>query len=66
MIVKQYDTVLLKDGREAAIVEAFENKVFIADVGDSPADWETIDITIDDIEEVIHASAEQSHLVRND
>lgn len=58
MIVKQYDTVLLKDGREAAIVEAFENKVFIADVGDSPADWETIDITIDDIEEVIHASAE--------
>lgn len=58
MIVKQYDTVLLKDGMEAAIVEAFENKVFIADVGDSPADWETIDITIDDIEEVIHASAE--------
>ena len=58
MIVKQYDTVLLKDGREAAIVEAFENKVFIADVGDSPADWETIDITIDDIEKVIHASAE--------
>ena len=58
MIVKQYDTVLLKDGREAAIVEAFENKVFIADVGDSPEDWETIDITIDDIEEVIHASAE--------
>lgn len=58
MIVKQYDTVLLKDGREAAIVEAFENKVFIADVGDSPADWETIDITIDDIEKVIHVSAE--------
>lgn len=56
MIVKQYDTVLLKDGREAAIVEAFENKVFIADVGDSPADWETIDITIDDIEKVIHTS----------
>ena len=58
MFVKQYDTVLLKDGREAAIVEAFENKVFIADVGDSPADWETIDITIDDIEKVIHTSAE--------
>lgn len=54
MIVKQYDTVLLKDGRKAAIVEAFENKVFIADVGDSPEDWETIDITIDDIEKVIN------------
>lgn len=58
MFVKQYDTVLLKDGREAAIVEAFENKVFIADVGDSPADWDTIDITIDDIDKVIHTSTE--------
>ena len=28
MIVKQYDTVLLKDGREAAVVEAYENKSF--------------------------------------
>lgn len=53
MEVKQYDTVLLKDGREAAIVEAFDNKVFIADAGNSPEDWETIDITIDDIERVI-------------
>lgn len=56
MVVKQYDTVLLKDGREAAIVEAFENRVFIADIGDSPKDWDTIDITIDDIEKIIHTS----------
>ncbi len=56
MIVKQYDTVLLKDGREASIVEAFDNKVFIADVGSSPKDWDTIDITIDDIEKVIHTT----------
>lgn len=54
MTVKQYDTVLLKDGREAAIVEAYENKSFIADVGSSPEDWETISITIDDIEKVIN------------
>ena len=53
MKIKQYDTVLLKDGRKAVIVEAFENKAFIADVGDSPADWESISITIDDIEKVI-------------
>ena len=53
MKIKQYDTVLLKDGRKAVIVETFENKAFIADVGDSPADWETISITIDDIEKVI-------------
>lgn len=56
MIIKQYDTVLLKDGREASIVEAFDNKVFIADVGSSPKDWDTIDITIDDIEKVIHTT----------
>lgn len=54
MIVEQYDTVLLKDGREASIVEAFENKDFIADVGDSPENWETITITKNDIEKVIN------------
>lgn len=53
MIVKEFDTVLLKDGRKAAIVEAYENKSFIADVDDSPKDWETISITIDDIEKII-------------
>lgn len=53
MIIKQYDTVLLKDGREAAVVEVFENKYFIVDVGDSPQNWETIDVSIDDIEKVI-------------
>ena len=56
MVIKQYDTVLLKDGRQAAIVEAFENRAFIADVGSSPKDWETISITIDDIEKVLFAS----------
>ena len=56
MIIKEFDTVLLKDGREASVVEAFDNKVFIADVGSSPKDWETIDITIEDIEKVIHTS----------
>ncbi len=53
MVIKQYDTVLLKDGRQAAIVEVFDGKAFMADVGNSPNEWETIDITIDDIEKVI-------------
>ena len=53
MVIKQYDTVLLKDGRRACVVEEFENKVFIVDVGSSPKDWETIDVKIDDIEKVI-------------
>ena len=50
MIINQYDTVLLKDGRTAVIVEIFSDREFLADVGCSPADWDTIDITIDDIE----------------
>ncbi len=58
MIIREFDTVLLKDGREAAIVEAFENKVFIADVGSSPKDWETISINIDDIERILQTSSE--------
>ncbi|MCH5212259.1 MAG: hypothetical protein J1G06_04525 [Oscillospiraceae bacterium] len=53
MKIKQFDTVLLKDGREAAIVEVLDDKCFIADVGDSPEDWDTISITIDNIEKVI-------------
>ena len=56
MIIKQFDTVLLKDGRMAAVMEAFENKVFFVDVGDSPKDWDTISITIDDIEKVLYSA----------
>lgn len=53
MLVEQYDKVLLKDGNKGVVVEAFENKVFIVDVGNSPEDWETISITINDIEKII-------------
>ncbi len=53
-VIKEFDRVLLKDGREADVMEAFENKAFIVDVGSSPKDWDTISITIDDIEKVIH------------
>ena len=45
--------MLLKDGRKATIVETFDNKVFIAYVGSSPKDWETISITINDIEKIL-------------
>lgn len=58
MEIKEFDTVLLKDGRTASIVEVFENKAFIADIGSSPKDWETISITIDDIEKVLQTSVE--------
>lgn len=53
MIIKEFDTVMLKDGRDAAIVEVLDDTHFLADVGDSPADWDTIDITIDDIEKIL-------------
>ena len=51
--IKEFDRVLLKDGREADVMEPFENKVFIVDVGNSPQDWETISLTIDDIKKII-------------
>lgn len=39
MQIKEFDTVLLKDGRKAAIVEVLDDTHFLADVGDSPDDW---------------------------
>ena len=51
--IKEFDRVLLKDGREADVIETFENKEFIVDVGNSPQDWETISVTLDDIEKII-------------
>lgn len=53
MQIKQYDSILLKDGRRAAVVEKWDEAHFLVDVGSSPEDWDTIDITIDDIEKVI-------------
>ena len=52
MEIKQYCSVILKDGRRAAIVEVFDETHFLADVGSSPEDWDTIDITMDDIQSV--------------
>lgn len=55
MKIHQYDEVLLKDGREAAIVEKFSEQDFLADVGSGPKDWDTINITIDNIYKVIRS-----------
>ncbi len=56
MKIDQYDTVLLKDGRRACVVEVFSEKDFLADVGDGPEDWDSIDISIEDIEKIIKKS----------
>lgn len=53
MNIRQYDSVMLKDGRRAAVVEKWDDNHFLVDVGSSPKDWETIDVTIDDIEKVL-------------
>lgn len=53
MEIKQYDTVLLKDGRKASIVEVFDQNTFNADVGTSSKDWETIDIKKTDIDKIL-------------
>ena len=47
MEIRQYDMVLLKDGREAVIVEVDSPIHFTADIGDSTKDWDTIPITLD-------------------
>ena len=48
---RQYESVLLKDGRIATIMEVYEPDCYDADVGHSPGDWETVyGITDHDIE----------------
>ena len=54
MHIEEFDTVLLKDGQTAAIVDKLSEDTFIADIGDSPEDWDTVTITIDDIKEVVY------------
>ena len=57
MKIDEYDLVLLKDGRKATIVDVTAPGIqYEADVGSSPADWDTITIKQSDIERVIEKS----------
>lgn len=56
MKIGEFDTVLLKNGQKAAIVDILSEDTFIADIGESPEEWDTITITIDEIEKVIYKS----------
>ena len=38
MKIEEFDTVLLKNGQTAAIVDKLSEDTFIADIGDSPED----------------------------
>ena len=56
MQIEEFDAVLLKNGQTEAIVDKLSEDTFIADIGESPEDWDTITITIDEIEKVIYRS----------
>ena len=54
MKIEEYDHVILKDGRTATIVEIFkEGEAYLVDVDLPGPDWDTIDVTYDDIESVV-------------
>lgn len=53
-LIKQFDEVLLTDGRKGAVVEVFgDQDVFEVDIGTTSSDWETITVKRDGIEKVI-------------
>ncbi len=59
MKLKEFDTVLLKDGRTGDVMDIQgdgESITIDIELGDD--DWETDYITKDDIEKVIHSSEE--------
>lgn len=51
--VEQYDTVLLKDGRQGAVVEKFSENTFLVDVGTSEKDWDTVDVKMEEIDKIL-------------
>lgn len=54
MEIKEFDHVVLVDGRDGAVVEVLgEQDLFLVDIGSSPADWETIEVKRNEIEKVI-------------
>lgn len=53
MRIKLYDEIVLKDGREAVVIEMFSENSFLVDIGSNPSDWETISVTRDMIKKVL-------------
>lgn len=54
MEIREFDLILLRDGREGAVVDVTApGIVYEVDVGDSPANWETITVYQDQIEKVL-------------
>lgn len=52
--IEQYDKVLLKDKRTACVVEILEDsKAYLVDVDISREQWETIQISYNDVEKIL-------------
>ena len=49
-MIKLYDEVILKDGREGCVVEVWDDEHFSVDVGSSPKDWKNIEVSKDDLD----------------
>lgn len=50
--IKEFDEVILKDGTRATVVD-FMGTSLIVDVGEGPANWETLSVIRSDVVEVI-------------
>lgn len=57
MRLKEFDTILLKDGRQGDVMDISPGAIAI-DIGSGPADWETIYVTRDDIERILETNEE--------
>lgn len=54
MKIDQYSRIILQDGRTATVVEVLESgRAYIVDVDLPEPDWETVQITQDDIKSVL-------------
>lgn len=53
MKIEEFDTILLKDGRQGDVMEVLSDSLFIVDIEISKEDWETIEVKIEDIDKVI-------------
>ncbi len=57
--IKEFDRVLLKDGRKADVMEVFPNGSLVLDIGDSPETWETLyDKSLEDVEKIINKDSD--------
>ena len=53
MKLKEYDRVLLKDGREGIVLSGFPDGPYFVDIGTGPETWDGVVVEPDEIEKVL-------------